>query len=146
MRRVASLVVLVPLVVACRTATAPPPQRALAPASTPARDPESARAPVPEPVDPRYARACNRYLEGYCENSDDPDAEAVSGDSLPEPRRMAVHAGCVEALQSIDASDDDITAFEACQSCNGNCIDADGCLPNPNTPWNVPPPDCEGPS
>ena len=146
MLRVAALTVLVALA-ACRTRAdaAPPPSSA---ASTPpaiaSKSPAIAERPQPAgtPQDPRYVQACEDYILGYCEETEDSSVEAVSGTDLPEDRRAVVLARCVEALESVDASDADFATFEGCRGCVGNCSDLDACLPDPNTPWRVPEGDC----
>jgi len=148
MLRGAALALLV-IPAACRTAPDPVPVSGSAVSTPPAVAAEPA-ASIPEqpapgatPVDPRYARACDDYLLGYCEETDDGSAEALSGIDLPQEGRAMVLARCVEALESVDANDEDLETFEGCRGCVGNCIDLKDCLPDPKTPWRVPEGDCE---
>lgn len=147
MLRRAALTLLV-VSAACRTVPDPAPVSTSAVSKPPAVAAEPAAslpeqaAPATTPVDPRYAQACDDYLLGYCEETDEGSAEAVSGIDLPQKRRAMVLARCVEALESVDANDEDLETFAGCRGCVGNCIDLVDCLPDPKTPWRVPEGDC----
>ena len=100
-----------------------------------APEPPPAATNQPDPVDPRYARACDEFLVGYCEVvGAEENAEAVGGEDLPSSRHATLHRECVELFSAMSADEDVLARFESCLGCVGNCEDADACLPDPSAP------------